>query len=138
MEGEPPEHAWLREECGVREWLRRWRRSEWTRGAGRETRLASLPRALILDEKIPGGMSTPEGRSMAAAVLYFRLLPERPEPVWGGPDPGEPFAAEEWRRLSRAILGRSVAPGRGSRDRLEEALGLRGGIGARRAAGAGA
>lgn len=76
--------------------------------------------------RIPwAAFSAPEGGRMAAAVLYWRLLPERPEPVWGdrAPEPLGFVLERVWRRRTRRYLGREVAPGPGCRRRLRVEIG---------------
>ena len=60
---------------------------------------------------------------MAAAVLYWRDLPERPEPSWGE-SPFDRFDASGWEEQVGHLLGRSLPPGPGCRNRLMAALGL--------------
>ena len=60
---------------------------------------------------------------MAAAVLYWHDLPERPEPSWGEPA-FDGLDAPAWEERIHRLLGQSVPAGPGCRSRLMSALGL--------------
>jgi hypothetical protein len=117
--GEPPEAPLLSEPCTVRLRIHLWR-GFWH---GCTDRGGLRPR-LVRRWLASGMRGTPEGRRMAAAVLYWRVMPERPEPVWGdwGAEVREPISMEEWRAGTARFLGAPVAPGKGSREALRRLL----------------
>jgi hypothetical protein len=115
------EGAFLAEPTSLRERWRAWR------AEGRPTRgLARSPdgsgkQALPL--RLTWARGTPGGRRMAAAVLYWRELPERPEPAWGESSLAA-FDAPVWEERIQHLLGQSVPAGPGCRSRLVATLGL--------------
>jgi hypothetical protein len=115
------EAAFLGEPASMRERLGAWR-AEARRAPG-EGRAPAAAGRMGLPAWIPRGAGTPGGRRMAVAVLYWRELPERPEPCWGEIH-GNPPDAAAWEETVRRLLGRSVPAGPGCRSRLVETLGL--------------
>ena len=119
--GEPVDGAFLAEPVSLRERWRAWRTEIWPAwGSARSpggSEMHAMPARLAW---APG---TPGGRRMAAAVLYWRDLPERPEPFWGESQAAA-FDAAAWEQHIQRLLGRSVPAGPGCRSRLIAALGL--------------
>lgn len=119
--GDPIEGAFLAEPVSLRERWRTWRAEG--RPTGERARLPGGSGTHALPMRLAWARGTPGGRRMAAAVLYWRDLPERPEPAWGE----SPLAASEapgWEEHIRHLLGRSVPAGPGCRGRLMATLGL--------------
>ncbi len=119
--GEPVEGTLLGGPLPMRERWRAWRAEE-----SRAREIARLPGGCglhALPARLAWAPGTPGGRRMAAAVLYWRDLPERPEPSWGE-SPLAAFDAPAWEERIHRLLGRSVPAGPGSRSRLTAALGL--------------
>ncbi len=110
-----------REPCSARDRVRRIRQEI----RRRDPRARALSHWLAAGRDfIAGPPGTPEGRRMAAAVLYWHLLPERPEPAWGIGAGGDPIPALEWDRGMKRLLGAALPAGPGCRRRLERALGI--------------
>jgi hypothetical protein len=119
--GEPIDGAFLGEPVSLRERWRAWR-AEGRPARGR-TRLPGGFGTYALPARLAWAPGTPGGRRMAAAVLYWRDLPERPEPSWGE-SPLAALDARAWEEHVHHLLGRSVPAGSGCRSRLMTALGL--------------
>lgn len=100
--------AYLGEAVTLRERIRAWRRVD--RGWAARSRLRG----------------TPEGRRLAASVLYWLSAMESPDPYWGEWG-GSPEVAR-WDRESAGLLGRPVPSGPGGRARLLDALEAAGGV----------
>jgi hypothetical protein len=118
-DGACPERPFLLEPCSLRSRLRLWRRVVEGKAA------VSWRRGAVLRDWVASGLrGTPEGRRMAAAVLYWRLAPERPEPVWGdlGTEPYRPIRVEEWSSATARLLGSPLPAGQGSREGLRRLL----------------
>jgi hypothetical protein len=119
--GEAIEGAFLAEPVSLREKWRAWR------AEGRGARGPGRPRGgsgrSALPTRLAWAPGTPEGRRLATAVLYWRDLPERPEPCWGEP-PFDGSDASAWDEQVRRLLGRSLPAGPGCRARLMAALGF--------------
>lgn len=120
-EGDRIEGAFLLEPVSLRERWRAWR------AEGRGDRgCASVPGGPgrpALPARLVWAPGTPGGRRMAAAVLYWRHLPERPEPAWGE-SPMDGSEGSAWDEQVCRLLGRPVPQGSGCRARLMAALGL--------------
>jgi hypothetical protein len=120
--GEPVESAFLAEPVSLRERWRAWR-AEGRRAGGRARWPGGSGGYDALPVRLAWAPGTPGGRRMAAAVLYWRDLPERPELSWGE-SPLSAFDAPAWEERIRRLLGRPVPAGPGCRSRLMAALGL--------------
>jgi hypothetical protein len=119
--GEAIEGAFLAEPVSLRERWRAWRaEASPIRGLARSTGGSGK---CALPVRLARARGTPGGRRMAAAVLYWRELPERPEPAWGE-SPLAAFEAPAWEGHIRRLLGRSAPAGPGCRSRLMATLGL--------------
>jgi hypothetical protein len=94
--------AYLREPATLRRRIRAWR---------------GVERGWALRSRMRG---TPEGRRLAASVLYWLCAMENPEPHWG--DWGGAPDMTRWDRETAGLLAHSVAAGSGGRARLLAAL----------------
>lgn len=94
--------AYLREPATLRARIRAWRRVE---------------RGWALRSRIRG---TPEGRRLAASVLYWLCAMESPEPHWG--EWGGATDMTRWDRETAGLLAHSIAAGPGGRARLLAAI----------------
>lgn len=119
--GAADETAFLREPVSMRERSRAWR-AEARRAAG-DVGVSGMPVRIPRPAWFPWVPGTPGARRMAAAVLYWRDLPERPEPCWGEIPGGLPDASA-WEETVRRLLGRPIPAGPGCRARLAGTLGL--------------
>jgi hypothetical protein len=118
---EPIECAFLAQPVSLRERWRVWR-AEGSR-ARACVRIPGGPRGRLLTARRALAPGTPEGRRMAAAVLYWCHLPDRPEPSWGE-SPSSDLDAGVWEARIDRLLGWHVPAGPGCRSRLMEVLGL--------------
>lgn len=119
--GQQVERLFLGEPLTLRARWRAWR-AEQRRvpgGAGMAERI----RAHALPARFRWRSGTPEGRRMAAAILYWHDLPERPEPLWGEASFAY-SAGPAWEARIHGLVGRSVPPGPGCRSRLMAVLGM--------------
>jgi hypothetical protein len=111
---ELPEMAFTREPCGVRDRAILWKRSlaqvrSHCRENGGDAGCGYWLRSVM--------ETTPHGRRMAGAVLYWRLGPEG----LGSKDEGT--VAQEWRTGTRTLLGRAIPSGPGCREHVLRVLG---------------
>jgi hypothetical protein len=98
-----PEAAFMAEPCSGRNRIRLWNQYLHGKREGQGDALCGTGWAYRVRALMEG---TPQGRRMAGAVLYWRLMPEEPGP------------AEEWGAASERLLGRAIPPGPGCRERV--------------------
>ncbi len=123
--GERSEAAYLREPASLREKWRAWRAEDpraW--GGAARSGASGGPGGHLLSARRVWSPGTPQGRRMAAAVLYWTDLPEQPEPEWGE-SPRAAGGVPEWEERILRLLGWTVPAGPGCRSRLQSALGLK-------------